>query len=146
MDQHASLGTETKANSVKVSASSRAVVVLTAAVAALGGAIFGYDTSVISGAMLFLRRDFNLTDVQLEFAVGIALAGALVGAALAGYSTDRWGRRWVLLMTAVGFGVFSVLSGLAVGLVSFSIARFFVGMCIGLASLTVPLYISEMSP
>jgi len=52
----------------------------------------------------------------------------------------------MLLLTAVGFGVFSVLSGLAVGLVSFSIARFFVGMCIGMASLTVPLYIAEMSP
>ena len=119
---------------------------LTAAVAALGGAIFGYDTSVISGAMLFLRTDFHLSDLQVEFAVGIALAGALVGAALAGYCTDRWGRRWMLLMTALGFGLFSVLSGLAVGLVSFSIARFFVGMCIGVASLTVPLYIAEMSP
>jgi len=146
MTQFSSMGTDTKAPAKTGSASSRLTVILTAAVAALGGAIFGYDTSVISGAMLFLRRDFNLTDVQLEFAVGIALAGALVGAALAGYSTDRWGRRWVLLMTAFGFGVFSVLSGLAVGLVSFSIARFFVGMCIGLASLTVPLYISEMSP
>jgi len=138
--------TGSKIPSTKVSASSRLTVVLTAAVAALGGAIFGYDTSVISGAMLFLRKDFALTDVQLEFAVGIALAGALVGAALAGYCTDRWGRRWMLLMTAVGFGVFSGLSGLAVGLISFSIARFFVGVCIGVASLTVPLYISEMSP
>ncbi len=138
--------TRTRANSDAVSVSSRLTVVLTAAVAALGGAIFGYDTSVISGAMLFLRRDFNLTDVQLEFAVGIALAGALVGAAVAGYSTDRWGRRWVLLMTALGFGIFSALSGLAIGLISFSVARFFVGVCIGVASLTVPLYISEMSP
>ncbi len=146
MEQHSSRGTGSKAPSAGGSASSRVTVVLTAAVAALGGAIFGYDTSVISGAMLFLRTDFHLTDVQLEFAVGIALAGALVGAALAGYSTDRWGRRWMLLLTAVGFGVFSVLSGLAVGLVSFSIARFFVGMCIGMASLTVPLYIAEMSP
>jgi sugar porter (SP) family MFS transporter len=146
MNQYSSMGMETKAPAKASSVSSRFTVVLTAAVAALGGAIFGYDTSVISGAMLFLRRDFNLTDVQLEFAVGIALAGALVGAALAGYSTDRWGRRWILLMTAIGFGVFSLLSGLAVGLVSFSIARFFVGVCIGVASLTVPLYISEMSP
>lgn len=126
--------------------SSRAVVVLTAAVAALGGALFGYDTSVISGAMLFLRTDFHLTDVQLEFAVGAALAGALVGAGAAGYATDRWGRRGMLLATALGFGVFSVMSGLATGLFSFSIARFFVGVSIGVASLTVPLYISEMSP
>jgi SP family arabinose:H+ symporter-like MFS transporter len=111
MNQYSSMGTETTAPAKVSSASSRLTVILTAAVAALGGAIFGYDTSVISGAMLFLRRDFNLTDVQLEFAVGIALAGALVGAAFAGYSTDRWGRRWTLILTALGFGVFSLLSG-----------------------------------
>ena len=126
--------------------SSRAIVILTAGVAALGGLLFGFDTSVISGAMLFLQTDFHLTDVQLEFAVGAALAGALVGSALAGYCTDRWGRRWMLLVTALGFGLFAVLSGLAVGLISFSVARFFVGACIGIASLVVPLYISEMAP
>ena len=126
--------------------SARGVVILTAAVAALGGLLFGYDTSVISGAMLFLRTDFHLSDAQLEFAVGIALAGALVGSALAGYSTDRWGRRTVLLATGVGFGLFSVLSGLAFGLVSFSVARLLVGACIGVASLVTPLYLAEMSP
>ena len=114
--------------------------------AALGGLLFGYDTSVISGAVLFLRTDFHLTDPQLEFAVGIALAGALAGSALAGYSTDRWGRRRVLLATGIGFGLFSVLSGLAFGLISFSVARFFVGVCIGVASLVTPLYLAEMSP
>ncbi|MBZ5565112.1 MAG: sugar porter family MFS transporter [Acidobacteriia bacterium] len=124
----------------------RGIVVLTAAVAALGGLLFGYDTSVISGAMLFLRTDFHLTDVQLEFAVGIALAGALVGAALAGVCADRWGRRVTLLGTGIGFGIFAVLSGLAPGLITFVIARFFVGVCIGVASLVTPLYLAEMSP
>jgi MFS transporter, SP family, galactose:H+ symporter len=124
----------------------RGVVVLTASVAALGGLLFGYDTSVISGAMFFLRTDFHLTDVQLEFAVGIALAGALIGAAVAGYCADRWGRRVTLLGTGVGFGAFAVLSGLATGLVTFSITRFFVGVCIGMASLVTPLYLAEMSP
>jgi len=126
--------------------SARMMVVLTAAIAALGGLLFGYDTSVISGAMLFLRADFHLTDVQLEFAVGIALAGALVGAGVAGYCADRWGRRATLLGTGVGFGGFAILNGLATGLVQFSIARFFVGMCIGVASLVTPLYLAEMSP
>ncbi|MDR3674364.1 MAG: MFS transporter, partial [Acidobacteriota bacterium] len=144
MDQSSSM--ESKNVPARGIASSRATVVLTAVVAALGGLLFGFDTSVISGAMLFLRSDFHLTDVQLEFAVAIALAGALLGSAVAGYCTDRWGRRWMLVLTALGFGLFSVLSGLAVGLVSFSIARFFVGACIGVASLTVPLYIAEMAP
>ncbi len=142
MQEHSSLGAGRSPEAV----ASRGTVVLTAVVAALGGLLFGFDTSVISGAMLFLRADFHLSDTQLEFAVGIALAGALVGSAAAGYCTDRWGRRWMLLVTAVGFGLFSVLSGLAVGLVSFSIARLFVGACIGIASLTVPLYIAEMAP
>ena len=146
MEQHSSLGSGTNTTQVQSSASSRATVVLTAMVAALGGLLFGFDTSVISGAMLFLRTDFHLSDTQLEFAVGIALAGALVGSASAGYCTDRWGRRWMLLVTALGFGLFSVLTGLAVGLVSFSVARFFVGACIGIASLAVPLYIAEMAP
>jgi sugar porter (SP) family MFS transporter len=129
-----------------VLAGSRVMVVLTAAVAAFGGLLFGYDTSVISGAMLFLRTDFRLTDVQLEFAVGIALAGALVGAGAAGYCADRWGRRIILLETGIGFGVFAALSGLATGLTMFSIARFFVGVCIGIASVVTPLYLAEMSP
>jgi sugar porter (SP) family MFS transporter len=146
MEPHLALGTGAKASFAQGSASGRATVILTAVVAALGGLLFGFDTSVISGAMLFLRTDFHLSDVQLEFAVGIALAGALLGSASAGYCTDRWGRRWMLLVTALGFGLFSVLSGLAVGLVSFSVARFFVGACIGVASLSVPLYIAEMAP
>ena len=96
--------------------------------------------------MLFLRSDFHLSDSQLEFAVGIALAGALVGSGLSGYGTDRWGRKTVLLATGVGFGLFSALSGLSDGLISFSLARFFVGVCIGVASLVTPLYLAEMSP
>jgi len=121
-------------------ASARGIVILTAGVAALGGLLFRYDTSVISGAMLFLRTDFHLSEAQLEFAVGIALAGALLGSALAGYGIDRWGRRTVLLAIGIGFGVFSVLSGSG----SFSIARLFVGACA--ASLVTPLYLAEMSP
>jgi SP family galactose:H+ symporter-like MFS transporter len=124
----------------------RGMVVLTAAIAALGGLLFGYDTSLISGAMLFLRGDFHLTDVQLEFAVGVALAGALVGSAVAGYCADRWGRRTTLFATGVGFGVFALFSGLTTGLVTFSMARFFVGVCIGMASLVTPLFLAEMSP
>jgi SP family galactose:H+ symporter-like MFS transporter len=124
----------------------RATVLVTAGVAALGGFLFGYDTSVISGAMLFLRTDLHISDTQLEFAVGILLAGALVGSGFAGYSADRWGRRAVLLVTGLGFGLFAILTGLAVGLVSLSIARFFVGVCVGVASLVTPLYIAEMAP
>lgn len=87
----------------------RGIAILTAGVAAMGGVLFDYDTSVISGAMLFLRTGFRRTDTQLEFAVSIALAGALVGSAIAGHSPDRWGRRTALLVTGGGFTMFSVL-------------------------------------
>ncbi|MGH9490841.1 MAG: sugar porter family MFS transporter [Terriglobales bacterium] len=126
--------------------SPRATVILTASTAALGGLLFGYDTSVISGAMLFFQHTFHLTTVQLEWAVSAVLLGAMAGSACGGRLTDLWGRRPVLLGTGVAFGVFSVWTGLSTGLATFVIARFFVGCCIGVASLVTPLYISEMSP
>lgn len=126
--------------------SPRAAVILTASIAALGGLLFGYDTSVISGAMLFFQHTFRLTDVQLEWAVSAVLLGAMAGAGTGGRLSDLWGRRPVLLATGIGFGVFSVWTGLSTGLATFVIARFFVGCCIGVASLVTPLYISEMSP
>lgn len=126
--------------------SPQATVILTASIAALGGLLFGYDTSVISGAMLFFQHTFHLTDVQLEWAVSAVLLGAMAGSALGGRLTDLWGRRPVLMATGVGFGIFSVWTGLSTGLPTFVIARFLVGCCIGVASLVTPLYISEMAP
>jgi sugar porter (SP) family MFS transporter len=119
---------------------------LTAGVATLGGLLFGYDISVISGAMLFLRSDFHLTDSQIELVVSTLLAGALVGSAVAGYSADRWGRRMVLLVTGLGFTLFTILSGISGGLASLAVARFFIGAFAGIASMVVPLYIAEVSP
>ena len=121
-------------------------VLITAAIAALGGLLFGYDTSVISGAMLFFRHTFQLRTGQLEFAVSVALLGAMLGAVVAGYCSDRWGRRWVMMAVGAGFAVFSLWCGLAGGIVSFEIARLGVGICIGVSSLVAPLYISEMAP
>ena len=125
---------------------SRAIVALTASIAALGGLLFGYNISVISGAMPYLRRDFHLSDTQVEFAVGILLAGALAGSAVAGYAADRWGRRTVLLWTALGFTAFAALTGLSSGIRSLAASRFLLGCCIGIVSLLSPLYLAEVSP
>ncbi len=122
------------------------MVFLTAATAALGGLLFGYDTAVISGAQLFFKSSFRLSDTQLEMAVGVVLLGAMLGAALGGWLTDRLGRKSVLLATGVCFGAFSLWTGLSTGLATFVTARFLVGGCIGVASMLTPLYISEMSP
>jgi len=119
---------------------------LIAITAAVGGLLFGYDTSVISGAILFVRKQFQLSSAQTELAVSIVLAGAALGAAVAGYFADRFGRKPVLLVNAIIFGVFAVVTGLSNELTVFLVARFFVGLAVGTASMITPLYIAELAP
>ena len=84
-----------------------------AAVAALGGLLFGYDTGVISGALLFIRKVMDLSPTTEGVVVAIALAGAALGAATAGLLSDRAGRRTVILGAAGLFVVGAVISGVA---------------------------------
>jgi MFS transporter, SP family, galactose:H+ symporter len=125
---------------------SPAYALLIAVTAAVGGLLFGYDTSVISGAILFVRRLFQLSSTQTELAVSIVLAGAALGAAVAGYFADRFGRKPVLIVDAVFFGVFAIITGSANGLALFLVARFLVGVAVGVASMITPLYIAEVAP
>ncbi len=120
--------------------------ILIAIIAAIGGLLFGYDTSVISGAILFVRRQFELKAFETELAVSIVLAGAAMGAAVAGYFADRFGRKPVLVVNAVIFGVFAVVTGMSNGLPLFLAARFVVGLAVGVTSLITPLYIAELAP
>ncbi len=124
----------------------RAYAFLIAVTAAVGGLLFGYDTSVISGAILFVRQVFQLSSGQTELAVSVVLAGAALGAACAGYFADRFGRKPVLIVNAVIFGVFAVATGLANSLGPFLAARFLVGVAVGIASMITPLYIAEVAP
>ena len=119
---------------------------LIAITAAVGGLLFGYDTSVISGAILFVRKEFRLSSFETEMAVSVVLAGAALGAGSAGYFADRFGRKPVLAANAVIFGVFAVATGLAKGLGLFLLARFVVGLAVGVASMITPLYIAELAP
>jgi len=124
----------------------RAFTVLIAATVALGGLLFGYDTAVISGAILFVRKQFQLTTLGTELATSIVLVGALVGAAVGGYLGDRFGRKPILILTAIFFAVFAVATGMANGLPVFVAARFLVGVAVGVTSLLTPLYIAEIAP
>lgn len=119
---------------------------LIAIAAAVGGLLFGYDTAVISGAILFVRELYRLTPFQTEVAVASVLAGCAAGAGVAGYCADRFGRKPVLIADAVIFGVFAVLTGMAGGLWSFVAARIMVGLAVGVASMVTPLYIAEVAP
>ncbi|HTW72868.1 MAG TPA: sugar porter family MFS transporter [Acetobacteraceae bacterium] len=119
---------------------------LIASVAALGGLLFGYDTGVISGALIFIRHVMSLSPTMQGVVVAIALAGAAVGAAIVGYLSDRAGRRRVILGAGLLFILGAVISAMAPGVAVLVIGRFFVGLAIGVASMLTPLYLAEISP
>lgn len=121
-------------------------VYLIAAVAALGGLLFGFDTAIINGALVFLKKDFGLSDGQTELAASSILFGAVAGAALAGWLTDRYGRRRLLFGAAALFTASALAAAVPRTLAEFVVARFAGGLAIGVASLLVPLYIAEIAP
>ncbi|MEA1950951.1 MAG: sugar porter family MFS transporter, partial [Planctomycetota bacterium] len=117
-----------------------------AAVAALGGLLFGYDTGVISGVIGFLTERFELDEVMQGWAVSNVLIGCMVGASLAGTLSDRFGRKKMLILAAIFFAVSAIASALPRNLTEFVIARFIGGVGVGMASILSPLYIAEVSP
>src|SRR3984957_5349371 len=119
---------------------------LPAAVAAIGGLLFGFDTAVINGAIVFLKNQFSLSDGQTEIAASSLLLGCVVGASVAAFTSDRFGRKRVLLAAAALFAVSSLGSALPRDLTQFVIARVIGGLAIGIASTLSPLYIAEISP
>jgi sugar porter (SP) family MFS transporter len=115
-------------------------------VTALSGFLFGFDTAIINGAIVFLRRHFRWTEIETEVAAGSLLAGCALGAGIAGALSDRFGRKIVLLLSAVIFALSSVATALPNGLGEFVAARVVAGVAIGIASMLAPLYIAEVSP
>jgi MFS transporter, SP family, xylose:H+ symportor len=120
-------------------------------VAALGGLLFGYDWVVIGGAKPFYEVFFSLAsnphaDRLIGWATSCALVGCLLGSAVAGALSDRFGRRPVLIASAVLFAVSSILTGWAHVFTRFILWRITGGVAIGLASNVSPIYISEISP
>jgi sugar porter (SP) family MFS transporter len=113
---------------------------------ALGGILWGYDTGVISGAMLYIKNDIQLSPLVQGMVVSGLLAGAMLGAGLAGKLADSWGRRRLILGagTVFTFGTLgAALSSTAALLVGF---RFVMGVAVGIASVVVPMYLSELAP
>ena len=122
-------------------------VVWTAAITALGGLLFGYDTGVVSGALLFLHTSFgNVSSFDKELVTGLLLAGAAVGAFGSGRLSDRIGRRPVILLTASVFVVGVLGAAFSPALWVLIAMRFVIGLAVGSASMAVPLYISEVAP
>lgn len=121
-------------------------VYLPAMVAAIGGLLFGFDTAVINGAIVFIKQQFGLSDSQTEIAASSLLLGCVVGASIAAFTSDRFGRKRVLLGAAVIFTLSSIGAALPRNVIEFSAARLLGGIAIGIASTLSPLYIAEISP
>ena len=115
-------------------------------VSALGGLLFGYDTVVISGTVTAVTTQFALTEWLKGLFVAAALAGCMIGAAGAGSLSDAFGRKKVLILSAMLFLVTSVGCALAWSAAALLVFRLLGGMGIGVASMVCPLYISEVSP
>ena len=125
-------------------------LLLIAAVSALGGLLFGYDTGVINGAQFYLTKFFNLSDALKGWVVGSALIGCFVGAIVAGPLSIKIGRKWSLIISAIFFTLSAYGSGLpqifpqSVSMLVFF--RILGGLGIGIASMNAPMYIAEIAP
>jgi sugar porter (SP) family MFS transporter len=135
--------TETDSSTSK---STNIKVIILAIAGALGGFLFGFDSSVINGAVDPIQDQFGLSESLTGFAVASALLGCAVGAYLAGRLADRYGRIPAMLVGAVLFLVSAIGCGLAIGVVDLIIWRLVGGLGIGIASVIAPAYIAEISP
>ena len=125
---------------------SQRYVYIAAVFAAVGGLLFGYDTGVISGALIFIQRSFGLSTFEQELAVSSVLVGAAVFATVGGRLSDLFGRRKMLLITSVIFIAGALVCAFAGSIQILILGRVMVGIGIGLASSVVPLYSAEISP
>jgi sugar porter (SP) family MFS transporter len=121
-------------------------IFLVSFVAALAGLLFGFDTGIISGALLFIKGSFPVSISMKEMIVGSVLAGAILGSLSSGVLTDRYGRRGIMLVIAVLFIIGTAIAALAASINMILFGRIFIGLAIGIGSYTAPLYIAEAAP
>ena len=119
---------------------------IVAIIASLGGLLSGYDTGVISGALLFINETWVLPDTLQGFLVSSVLIGAVVGAATNGVLADIFGRKRIIMATALIFILGSIMCAFAPNVYILIISRVFVGFAVGIVNFVVPLYLSEISP
>ncbi|XP_023344541.1 proton myo-inositol cotransporter [Eurytemora carolleeae] len=120
-------------------------VILLTGLAAIGGFLFGYDTGVVSGAFILVRRDMSLSDTWQEVLVSGTLVSAFLTALTTGTIADKFGRRPTILLGSFNFAIGSLVMAVASGKEILLVGRLLVGVGVGLASTTVPLYIGETS-
>ena len=127
-------------------------VIVTSAITAIGGLLFGYDTGVISGVLLYLPNDLGygpahpMSSLAKELVTSLLLIGAVIGALFAGRIADRIGRRQAILIAAVIFIIGVLLAAFTPDFATLLVARIVIGLAVGGASMVVPLYIGEAAP
>lgn len=119
---------------------------LVTTVVTIGGILFGYNLTVIAGALLMIQDAWSLTAIESGIVVSSVMAGAMLGSLISGSLASAFGRRYVLMMTTVIFIVGSAVSGLADDVAMLVIGRFVNGVAMGVTVSIVPLYIAEISP
>lgn len=124
----------------------KTLVSVIATVAATGGLLFGFDTGVISGAIPFFQKAFEIGNDWVEIITTAGLVGAVIGAMFSGRIADIVGRKKVILASAIIFIIGALWSGAATSPIMLVFARLFLGIAIGVSSFAVPLYIAEISP
>ena len=113
---------------------------------ALGGFLFGYDTGVVSGAMLKVREHFHLTPVYVELIVSVTIAGAAISALAGGPLSDLFGRKPVLVLASFVFTLGAIVMSAAPTPLVLLVGRFIIGVGVGFAAMAVPMYIAESAP
>jgi hypothetical protein len=131
---------------MKMDRGSSMYVFLATIVAATSGLLFGFDIAVINGALIFLRAQLHLSEVQTEMAASSLLFGCIFGASAAGWLSDRFGRRRVLMISGLLFAVSAIGAAIPRTLAEFAAARLAGGLAVGAASVLAPLYIAEVAP
>jgi len=114
--------------------------------AALAGLLFGLDVGVISGAQQFIQKEFSIQDWAIETIVSALLWGAVFGTLISGYLSSHFGRRNTILVSALIFTAGSLFCAFSPNSDILIVARFILGIAVGVASFTAPLYLSEISP
>ena len=130
----------------KAESQTRPFVYVAVGVAAIGGLLFGYDTGVISGAILFITKQFSLSATMEEIVVSSVLAGAVLGAVLGGALSDRFGRRKMIILSGIIFTASALGTALAPTVSWLIVGRTVSGVAIGIASFISPMYIAELAP
>ncbi len=126
--------------------SKRYIIMMIALIVALGGLLMGFDASVISGVVKFIEPEFNLTKLELGWAVASLTLTSTFAMMTAGPLSDRIGRRTVLRYAAILYAISAVGSALATNFLFLVIARMIGGFGVGASLILAPMYIAEMAP